>query len=148
MKDGTNKKNYLSLQTKVELTENELRAYVIQYASDHQLNPDTLAIFVEDYMGFLTRHASYAEQNRRNKIKIPFESGDKVFVISEQQLATVLDVYGDGINGDHGDIRLDLCGNTSIDDIQHYDPVLHSEYDHTFLPIKKAWRFLVSPFCA
>ncbi len=68
------------------------------------------------------------------------EAGDKVFVISEQKLATVLNVYGNGANGSYGDIRLDLCGNTPIEDIQPYDPMKHSKFDHTFLPITAEWK--------
>jgi len=70
----------------------------------------------------------------------PYEAGDKVFVISEQRLATVLNIYGDGINGYQGDIRLDLSGNTCIDDFEHYDAVKHAAFDHTFIPIKSAWK--------
>lgn len=70
----------------------------------------------------------------------PYEAGDKVFVTTEQRLATVLDVYGDGVNGSYGDIRLDLCGNTSMDVIEHYEPVKHAEFDSTFIPIKSAWK--------
>jgi hypothetical protein len=70
----------------------------------------------------------------------PYEAGDKVFVITEQRLATVLNVYGDGLNGSCGDIRLDLSGNTSIDNIEHYDPLKHAEFDHTFIPIKSEWK--------
>jgi hypothetical protein len=69
-----------------------------------------------------------------------FEGGDKVFVISEQKLATVLNVYGDGIAGDCGDIRLDLCGNTPVSDLERYDPRKHSAFDATFTPIKKQWK--------
>lgn len=69
-----------------------------------------------------------------------FEGGDKVFVISEKKLATVLNVYGDGVNGNCGDIRLDLCGNTAIADIEPYNPEKHAEFDHTFTPIKKEWK--------
>lgn len=72
--------------------------------------------------------------------EVPHEAGDKVFVVSEQRLATVLDVYGDGINGDHGDIRLDLSGNTSLDDIERYDASKHAAFDHTFIPIKAEWK--------
>jgi hypothetical protein len=71
---------------------------------------------------------------------MPHEAGDRVFVVSEQRLATVLDVYGDGINGDHGDIRLDLTGNTSLDDIERYDASKHAAFDHTFIPIKAEWK--------
>ncbi len=60
---------------------------------------------------------------------VVFEMGDRVFVRSEQKLATVLDVYGDGVNGDQGDIRLDLCGNTPISDIEKYDSVKHAEFE-------------------
>lgn len=70
----------------------------------------------------------------------PLQAGDKVFVRSELRLATVLDVYGDGLNGDHGDVRLDLCGNTSLQEIEPYDPDLHSVYDSTFVPIKAEWK--------
>ncbi len=73
-------------------------------------------------------------------MKKAFEGGDKVFVITEQRLATVLNVYGDGVNGSYGDIRLDLCGNTCVDDIEHYDPVKHAAFDHTFLPIMATWK--------
>lgn len=68
------------------------------------------------------------------------EAGDKVFIISEKRLATILDVYGDGVNGDHGDIRLDVTGNTSLENIEPYDSVAHAQYDQTFTPIKKAWK--------
>ncbi|MDO8417736.1 MAG: hypothetical protein Q7S87_16170 [Agitococcus sp.] len=74
--------------------------------------------------------------------QIPYEAGDKVFVISEQRLATVLDTYGDGINGHFNDIRLDLSGNTSLDNIEKYDAQKHAEFDDTFLPIKGAWKDL------
>jgi hypothetical protein len=70
----------------------------------------------------------------------PYEAGDKVFVISEKHLATVLNVYGDGMNGYHGEIRTDWCGNTSLDDIEHYDPIKHAEFDNTFIPIKAEWK--------
>ena len=70
----------------------------------------------------------------------PHEAGDKVFVVSEQRLATVLDVYGDGIDGDHGDIRLDLTGNTSLENIERYDASKHGLFDHTFIPIKAEWK--------
>jgi len=63
VKDRTNKKNYLSLSTKVVLGEDILRMYLLNYAEKKQLNPDTLAIFAEDDQGNLTRFASYAEQN-------------------------------------------------------------------------------------
>jgi hypothetical protein len=71
-----------------------------------------------------------------------YEAGDKVFVLPEQRLATVLNVYGDGdgVNGDCGDIRLDLCGNTSLTDIEPYDSVKHAQFDHTFQPIRRAWK--------
>lgn len=68
------------------------------------------------------------------------QAGDKVFVISEQRLATVLDVYDDGVNDAQGDIRLDLCGNTSVDNIEKYDATKHAAFDHTFTPIKKEWK--------
>lgn len=80
------------------------------------------------------------ERKDNNQEQRAFEAGDKVFVPKEQELATVLDVYGDGINGDQGEIRLDLCGNTCIDEIEHYDPVKHAQYDHTFRPIKAEWK--------
>jgi hypothetical protein len=71
---------------------------------------------------------------------VTFEAGDKVFVIPDKALATVLNVYGDGVNGDCGDIRLDLCGNTSISDIEMYDAEKHAQYDSTFTPIKRQWK--------
>lgn len=71
---------------------------------------------------------------------VKYEGGDKVFVRSEQKLATVLNVYGDGVNGSNGDIRLDLCGNTSLDDIEKYDPEKHAAFDHTFTPIRAEWK--------
>ena len=70
----------------------------------------------------------------------PLEAGDKVFVRTEQRLATVLNVYGDGVNGSHGDVRLDLCGNTSVADLEHYDSEKHSAFDHTFIPIRAEWK--------
>ena len=69
-----------------------------------------------------------------------YEAGDKVFVKSEQKLATVLNVYGDGANGYFGDIRLDLCGNTSIDNIEMYDSEKHAAFDNTFIPIRAEWK--------
>lgn len=72
--------------------------------------------------------------------KKPFEGGDKVFVITEKKLATVLNTYGDGVNGDCGEMRLDLCGNTSIENFEHYDAAKHAQYDHTFTPILQAWK--------
>lgn len=69
-----------------------------------------------------------------------YEAGDKVFVPREKRLASVLDVYGDGVNGDNGDIRLDLCGNTGVDRIEPYDSTKHAAYDDTFVPIKKEWK--------
>jgi hypothetical protein len=68
------------------------------------------------------------------------EAGDKVFVLAEQRLATVLNVYGDGLNGYHGDVRVDLNGNTQIDGLELYDPALHSMFDDTFVPIKAEWK--------
>jgi len=69
-----------------------------------------------------------------------YTSGDKVFVLTERCLATVLNVYGDGINGDCGEIRLDVCGNTSVTDFEPYDPIRHAEFDFTFKPILRAWK--------
>ena len=71
---------------------------------------------------------------------IRYEGGDKVFVPREQRLATVLNNYGDPVNGDCGDIRLDLCGNTHITDIEPYDPVKHAAFDDTFIPIRAQWK--------
>ena len=71
---------------------------------------------------------------------VTYQSGDKVFVIPEQKLATILDVYGDGVNGALGDIRLDLCGNTTIETIEPYSPEKHAQFDHTFTPIKSEWK--------
>lgn len=68
-----------------------------------------------------------------------YTAGDKVFVRSRQRLATVLDVYGNGQHGDHGDIRLDLCGNTALEDIAPYDSQQHAAFDDTFIPIKREW---------
>jgi len=72
--------------------------------------------------------------------KHSFSAGDKVFLKGERRLATVLDIYGDGINGAQGEIRLDLSGNTLITDIEPYVADLHSAYDHTFIPIKQEWK--------
>jgi hypothetical protein len=69
-----------------------------------------------------------------------YEAGDKVFVIADKHLATVLNVYGDGVVGDHGEMRLDWCGNTSITDFEPYDPAKHAQYDNTFIPIRKEWK--------
>lgn len=69
-----------------------------------------------------------------------YTPGDKVFVVTEKALATVLDTYGDGVNGAQGDIRLDLCGNTAITDIEPYSPAKHADFDHTFRPIRRAWK--------
>lgn len=68
------------------------------------------------------------------------EAGDKVFVLAEQCLGTVLNVYGDGLNGYHGDVRVDVSGNTQIDALEPYDPALHAMYDDTFVPIKAEWK--------
>ena len=68
------------------------------------------------------------------------EAGDKVFVLSEQRLATVLNVYGDGLKGSGGEVRVDLCGNTPIQNLEPYDPALHASYDDTFVPIKAEWK--------
>jgi len=68
-----------------------------------------------------------------------YTAGDKVFHKREQKLATVLDVYGDGVNGAQGDIRLDLSGNTVLADIEPYDATKHAAFDHTFVPIKAEW---------
>lgn len=75
-----------------------------------------------------------------NQDRHSFTAGEKVFVSREQRLATVLDTYGDGLNGADGDIRLDLCGNTSIEDIELYDATKHAAFDHTFVPIKAEWK--------
>jgi hypothetical protein len=72
--------------------------------------------------------------------KTPLEAGDKVFVVSEQKLATVLNVYGDGLHGSHGDVRVDLCGNTAITDLEKYDTKKHAAFDHTFVPISRKWK--------
>jgi hypothetical protein len=69
-----------------------------------------------------------------------YQGGDKVFHKTEQKLASVLDTYGDGVNGDHGDIRLDLSGNTSLADIEPYSAAKHAQFDHTFTPIKREWK--------
>ena len=69
-----------------------------------------------------------------------YTPGDKVFHKAEKRLATVLDIYGNPTDGDHGDIRLDLSGNTAVTDIEPYDPVAHAEYDPTFTPIKREWK--------
>lgn len=74
------------------------------------------------------------------KSKVRYEAGDKVFVAPRLSLATVLDVYGDGVTGAQGDIRLDLCGNTALTDIEPYDPAKHAQYDSTFTPIKREWK--------
>lgn len=68
-----------------------------------------------------------------------YTPGDKVFHLGEQRLATVLDVYGNGVFGSHGDMRLDLSGNTAVTDFEPYDPVKHAAFDHTFVPIKREW---------
>ena len=68
-----------------------------------------------------------------------FEGGDKVFVISEQKLATVLNTYG-GEKNVSGEIRVDLCGNTAIEDLELYDSEKHSKFDATFIPIRAEWK--------
>lgn len=65
--------------------------------------------------------------------------GDRVFIKPAQRLATVLDVYGDGVRGADGEIRLDVSGNTVLTDIEPYDRDRHSAFDHTFVPIKREW---------
>ena len=71
---------------------------------------------------------------------ISLEPGDKVFVVPEARLATVLDVYGDGVNGHCGDVRVDLCGNIQISLLERYDATRHAAYDSTFTPIKAEWK--------
>ena len=68
-----------------------------------------------------------------------YTPGDKVFHMGEQRLATVLDVYGNGVFGAQGEMRLDLCGNTAVTDFEPYDPVKHAAFDHTFVPVKREW---------
>lgn len=69
----------------------------------------------------------------------PLEAGDKVFLKPENCLATVLNVYGDGVNGSDGEVRLDMSGNTHISDIEHYDSVKHAKFDNTFIPVRRQW---------
>jgi hypothetical protein len=45
---------------------------------------------------------------------VEFNVGDTVWQKDEKRYATVMNNYGDPINGDGGDIRLDTSGNTSI----------------------------------
>jgi hypothetical protein len=45
---------------------------------------------------------------------VEFNAGDVVWQKDEKRYATVMNNYGDPINGDYGDIRLDTTGNTSI----------------------------------
>ena len=45
---------------------------------------------------------------------VEFNTGDVVWQKDEKRYATVMNNYGDPINGDYGDIRLDTTGNTSI----------------------------------
>ena len=45
---------------------------------------------------------------------VEFNAGDTVWQKDEKRYATVMNNYGDPINGDYGDIRLDTTGNTSI----------------------------------
>jgi gas vesicle protein len=45
---------------------------------------------------------------------VEFNVGDTVWQKDEKRYATVMNNYGDPINGDYGDIRLDTTGNTSI----------------------------------
>jgi hypothetical protein len=67
------------------------------------------------------------------------EAGDKVFVISQQKLATVLNTYG-GEKNVSGEIRVDLCGNTPIENLELYDSEKHSKFDATFIPIRAEWK--------
>lgn len=69
-----------------------------------------------------------------------FEKGDKVFLACESRLATILDNYGNPVSGDHGEMRLDVSGNTSVDKFVSYDANLHANFDHTFTPIKAEWK--------
>lgn len=73
-----------------------------------------------------------------------YAAGDKVFHCTERRLATVLHVYEDGVHGHHGEIRLDLSGNTLLSDIEPYDPAKHAEFDDTFVPIKREWALKYS----
>lgn len=70
----------------------------------------------------------------------PLRAGDRVFVTDMAQLCTVLDVYGDGSFGYQGDVRLDLCGNTPIKNLEHYDAARHSQHLGLFIPVKEAWK--------
>jgi hypothetical protein len=72
--------------------------------------------------------------------KTIYKAGDKVFIISENKLATVLNVYGNGEDGHYGEIRLDMTGNTAISDIEKYESSKHSAFDDTFIPIKAKWK--------
>jgi hypothetical protein len=45
---------------------------------------------------------------------VEFNAGDVVWQKDDKGYATVMNNYGDPINGDYGDVRLDTTGNTSI----------------------------------
>ena len=45
---------------------------------------------------------------------VEFNAGDTVWQKDEKRYATVMDNYGDPVNGSGGDIRLDTSGNTNI----------------------------------
>ena len=45
---------------------------------------------------------------------VEFNAGDTVWQKDEKRYATVMNNYGDPVNGDRGDIRLDTSGNTNI----------------------------------
>lgn len=71
---------------------------------------------------------------------VEFIAGDKVFLIPEQRIATILNTYGDGVRGDFGEMRLDVSGNTLVTEFEKYDPVRHAAFDHTFVPIRRQWK--------
>lgn len=68
-------------------------------------------------------------------MNVIYKAGQKVFHKQEKKLTSILNIYSDPINGDHGDMRLELTGNTSIADFEPYNKELHSAFDGTFTPL-------------
>jgi hypothetical protein len=69
--------------------------------------------------------------------KPDLEPGDKVFVVSESKLATVLAVHP---MSESNEIRVDLCGNIGVEEVERYDAKRHAQYDNTFVPIRAEWK--------
>jgi len=66
---------------------------------------------LRDVMNFQSKFAVSENEEVGSQV---FNKGDKVFDKLHQSYGTVLDNYGDPVNGDGGDIRLDSDGNVPI----------------------------------